>query len=107
MRRRPKDQNAKKIAHERIALLFERAAEFYPVDPDLSNRCVALARRIAMRQRARIPKALRTRFCRRCSAYLVPGSNARVRVQHGKVIVTCQVCGHQKRYPVVKEHRKK
>ncbi|MDD3620971.1 MAG: ribonuclease P [Methanofollis sp.] len=107
MRRRSKDQNAKKIAHERIALLFERAAEFYPADPELSNRCVALARRIAMRQRVRIPKEFGTRFCRRCSAYLVPGSNARVRVQHGKVIVTCRVCGRQKRYPVVKEHRKK
>ncbi|HDR46396.1 ribonuclease P protein component 4 [Methanofollis tationis] len=95
-----------RIAKERIERLFALAEEVSGTDPTRSKRYVALARRIGMRQRVRIPADLRFRFCRRCSAYLVPGASARVRVQHGKVIVTCLVCGHQKRYPVVKKHRK-
>lgn len=95
------------IAQERIERLFALAEEVSRTDPARSKRYVTLARRIGMRQRVRIPAHLRIRFCRRCSAYLVPGASARVRVQHGKVIVTCLACGHQKRYPVVKKHRKK
>lgn len=94
------------IAKERIERLFALAEDAFASDPLRSKRYVTLARRIGMRQRVRIPAHLRARFCRRCSAYLVPGASARVRVQHGKVIVTCLVCGHQKRYPVVKKHRK-
>ncbi|MDK2974773.1 MAG: ribonuclease protein subunit [Methanofollis sp.] len=97
--------DANGIAEERITRLFALADETFRTDPARSNRYVALARRIGMRQRVRIPAELRFRFCRRCLAYLVPGASARVRVQHGKVIVTCLVCGHQKRYPVVKKHR--
>jgi len=98
--------DANRIAEERIARLFALADEAFKTDPSRSKRYVALARRIGMRQRVRIPADLRFRFCRRCSGYLVPGASARVRVQHGKVIVTCLVCGHQKRYPVVNKHRK-
>jgi ribonuclease P protein subunit RPR2 len=101
-----RDANRKKIARERIEVLFNRAAEFFPEDPEHAGRCVELARRIAMRQRVRIPRALRRRYCRRCHAYLVPGVNMRVRVHNGRVVVTCMHCGHQMRYPVVRRNRR-
>ncbi|WP_366943717.1 ribonuclease P protein component 4 [Methanofollis sp.] len=106
MRWKSRTSGTKRIAEERIARLFALASETFGSEPAFANRYVALARQIAMRQRISIPRDLRHRFCRRCSSYLVPGANARVRVQRGKVIVTCLACGHQKRYPVVKRHRK-
>lgn len=90
--------HARKIARERIAILFARAREFFDEDPAVSHRCVALARRIAMRQRVRIDRSYRRQFCRFCHAFLVPGRNMRVRIHRGKVIVTCRECGRQMRY---------
>jgi ribonuclease P protein subunit RPR2 len=93
--------NRKKIAQERIAELFKKAEEFFTEDPSLSNRCVKRARIIAMRYRVRIPREMRMQYCRRCYSFLVPGVNMRVRIQRGKVIVTCTECGYQRRYQVV------
>jgi len=90
---------SRRLARERIGILFERAAEFYPENPEWSNRCVELARKIGMRHRVRIEPLLKRRFCRRCNSYLVPGSNARVRIHRGRVVVTCLNCGHRSRYP--------
>jgi ribonuclease P protein subunit RPR2 len=105
MGRRSQTPETKRLARERIALLFDRAREFFPEDPRASDRCVDLARRIAMRQRVRIPRELRRRFCRRCSAYFVPGSTLRVRVRHGTVVTTCLRCSAHRRYRMV-NHRK-
>jgi ribonuclease P protein subunit RPR2 len=104
MRRRSQTQETRRLARERIEILFERAREFFPENPALSDRCVDLARRIAMRQRVRIPRELRRRFCRTCFAYLVPGSTQRVRVRRGKVVTTCIRCNTHRRYRMVR-HR--
>ncbi|NYT06648.1 MAG: ribonuclease P [Methanomicrobiales archaeon] len=96
--------HTRKIARERIAILFARAREFFDEDPAVSRRCVALARRIAMRQRVRIDRVFRRQFCRHCHAFLVPGRNMRVRIHRGKVIVTCRECGRQMRYPLEERH---
>lgn len=91
---------SRRLARERIEILFVRAAEFYPENPAWSNRCVELARKIGMRHRIRIDRHLKRQFCRRCNTYLVPGSNARVRIHRGYVIITCLACGNRSRYPV-------
>jgi ribonuclease P protein subunit RPR2 len=95
---------SKKIAKERIAILFCRAGEFFPEDPLLSDRCVALARNISMRHRVRIGRLQRKQFCRHCYRFLVPGQNVRVRIARGKVVMTCLSCGRQMRIPVKKRH---
>jgi ribonuclease P protein subunit RPR2 len=100
MGRRSQTPETKRLARERIEILFDRAREFFPANPAVSDRCVDLARRIAMRQRVRIPRELRRRFCRRCSAYLVPGSTVRVRVRRGRVVTTCLRCSARRRYRV-------
>ncbi|MDV0443776.1 ribonuclease P protein component 4 [Methanorbis rubei] len=94
-----KGQSPKKIASERIEILFDQAY-LNRSNPALANRYVSLAREIAMRQRLRMPKQFRRSFCPVCHAYFVPGENFRVRVQHGKVICTCLVCGTVTRYPL-------
>ena len=105
MKERSKTPKTKKIARERIARLFELARGQFAEHPELSNRYVAIARKIAMRQRVRIDRELRRQFCRRCSSFLVPGKTSRVRVHGGMVVVTCLVCKSRRRYPVA-ERRK-
>ncbi|MDD1671437.1 MAG: ribonuclease P [Methanomicrobiales archaeon] len=104
MAQRTINAEAQKLARERIRILFQQAALRFHEDPGLSDRYVALARRIAMRHRLRIPRSLRRQFCRHCYSFLVAGTNARVRVHRGKVVVTCFQCRRQRRYPVVRHH---
>ena len=91
--------STEEIARERIERLRELAAAA-TVDghEERARRYVRRARRIAERNRLALPREF-TRFtCDRCDAYLRPGRNARVRLQDGHVVVTCD-CGHQDRYP--------
>ena len=81
-------RQTKRIAAERIGHLFETAERFYATDPARSDRCVAVARAIAMRQRLRLEREQRRAFCHACHAYLRFGANARVRVRDGHVTVS-------------------
>jgi ribonuclease P protein subunit RPR2 len=65
---------------------------------DRGRYYVRLARRVAERNRVRLPREFRRFTCDRCDAYLRPGRNARVRLQSGHVVVTCD-CGERTRYP--------
>jgi ribonuclease P protein subunit RPR2 len=94
----------RKIARERIDLLFRRAEEVVRVDPALSDRYVDLARRIAMKQRIRLDRELRRRFCHHCYRFLAPGVNMRVRIHRGKVVITCSHCKGRARYPLRRLH---
>ncbi|MFB6267799.1 MAG: ribonuclease P protein component 4 [Halodesulfurarchaeum sp.] len=87
------------IAAERIERLTQLAREAAKAgETERARTYVRLARRIAERHRLSLPRQL-TRFtCDRCDAYLVPGRNARYRLQDGHVVVTCD-CGGQSRYP--------
>lgn len=98
MVRRAGDAESQRLARERIGILFRQAEELFRRERSLANRCVELARKIAMKHRVRIPRELRRRFCRRCGAYLVPGVNARIRIHDGRVVVTCLACGSMRRF---------
>ncbi|HOX34290.1 MAG TPA: ribonuclease P protein component 4 [Methanoregulaceae archaeon] len=100
MRERSKTPLSRKIAKERIDRLFSQAQAVFASHPRLSDRYVEIARKIAMRQRVRISRVFRRKFCRRCSSYLVPGKTSRVRIRSGRVVVTCLVCKARRRYPV-------
>lgn len=104
MKERSKNPPAKDIARDRIGVLFERAKEAFREHPERSNRYVALALRIAMRQRVRIDREFRRRYCHHCHAFLVPGQNVRVRVHRGNVVVTCGICNRKTRYRVERPH---
>jgi ribonuclease P protein subunit RPR2 len=90
--------SAKKLARERIDILFREADAVFPEKPEQAHRYVALARRIAMRQRIRMDRDHRRRFCHQCYRFMVPGVNMRVRVHRGRVVVTCKYCSSRTRY---------
>jgi ribonuclease P protein subunit Rpp21 (EC 3.1.26.5) len=88
------------IAAERIERLGGLAREAVRVgEPDRAREYVRLARRIAERNRLRLPRRFRRFTCDRCDAYLVPGRNARVRLQEGSHVVIRCTCGATHRYP--------
>lgn len=100
MARRSTHPDTRRIARERIAILFTRARECFPSDPSLSDRYVSLARKISMKQRVRLERKFRRQFCHHCKRFLVPGVNMRVRVTRGRVVITCLSCKKQMRFPV-------
>jgi len=85
MKERSRNPVTKKIARERIEILFGQAKDAFGIHPERSNRYVDLARKIAMRQRIRIDREFRRQFCHHCYTFLVPGKNMRVRVHRGTV----------------------
>lgn len=89
----------KQIAAERIdrlAVLAREAAS--EGEYELAREYVRLARRVAERHRLSLPLPFARAICDGCDAYMRPGRNARVRVQRGRVIYTCD-CGEISRYP--------
>jgi ribonuclease P protein subunit RPR2 len=104
MKERSKNPATKMVAKERIRVLFTQALLAFHEHPERSNRYVALARRIAMRQRVRIDHEFRRQYCHHCYAFLVPGQNMRVRVHRGNVVVTCGICNKKMRYRLVRPH---
>ena len=73
MKERSRNPATKKIAGERIEVLFEQARREFRAHPERSNRYVDIARRIAMRQRIRLGRELRRQYCHHCYSFLVPG----------------------------------
>jgi ribonuclease P protein subunit RPR2 len=93
------------IADERIDRLADLAKQAAKADEDERARTyVRRARRIAERNRLRLPREFKRFTCDACDRYLVPGKNARFRTQDGYVVVTCD-CGAQSRYPYEKSNR--
>ena len=91
-----------KIPLERIRILLRQAEETHTTDPQLAQRYVDLATKIAMRTRTHLPAELRRRICRNCNTILIPGANSRTRIRQRRehhVTITCLQCGHITRIP--------
>ena len=105
-RRRPKW--VYRIVRERIEILMNLAKEFTAKgEIELARAYVKLAKRLAMKYNYKIPKRYKRFMCKRCHAYLIPGKTCRVRINRGKVTITCTLCGFTMRYPYIKEKASK
>jgi len=107
MKKKYQDKNSKfrRIAEERIAILFDQAKNMFSFDPRLSDRYVFLARKIAMKFKVKLPAELKRRFCKHCHSYFMPGKNCRIRTHEGKVVYYCMNCKHFMRFPYLKEQK--
>ena len=93
----------KQIARQRVHVLFQQAKSTYRANPQLAQRYVETARKIAMSARMRLPAAFKRQICKNCNAFLVPGESSRVRIKPRRephVVITCLKCGHQTRIPL-------
>ena len=99
----------RRIALQRIHVLFRLARDTIHEDPPLAQRYVKVARKIAMATRLRLPKEYRRLICRHCKGFILPGVNCRVRIQQRRephMVVTCFNCGKHSRIPL-KSRKKK
>ena len=95
----------RRIARERMEILFEKAIKIHEKEPELAMRYVQIARRIGMKARVRIPRKYRRLVCRGCKQFVYPGCTLRVRVKPGgqpHITYTCLRCGHITRIPIKK-----
>jgi len=98
----------KRIALQRIEILFRLASEAIYERPDLAQRYIEIARRIAMRTRIHLPPQHRLHVCKHCKRFIMPGINSRVRIQPRRephVVVTCLHCGGYMRIPLREKER--
>jgi ribonuclease P protein subunit RPR2 len=92
-----------KIAKKRIHNLFNLAKKVIHENPDLAQRYVQIARKIAMKTRTKIPKEYRSLICKKCKSFILPGINCRIRIQQNRephMVITCLSCGGHSRIPL-------
>ena len=85
------------LARQRVELLMESALKWARKDLNLAKKQAALARKMAMKYRIRLPFKYRMLFCKGCKTFIVPGINARVRISgssYRALTITCLECGH-------------
>jgi len=95
----------KVIAKERVKTLLTLAEKSFHKNPERSNRYVELARKVAMKARARIPSELKSKFCKHCYTFLQPGVNCRVRTKNNKVVYYCLNCKNYMKFPFLREKK--
>lgn len=91
----------KKIALERIEILFNEAKKAMKFKrTDLAKRYVEIARKIGMRCNVKIPSEYKTKFCKKCNAYLIPNKNCKIRINSKKhlIRIICLECGNIKNF---------
>jgi len=98
--KRPDKQQQKKIAKERIEILFEKAEDVFQKNPERANRYVDLARKISMKVNLRMPRKFKRKYCSHCYTFLRTGVNARIRTRDKKLIIYCQKCKKYTRLPL-------
>ncbi len=89
----------RKIAMERIKILFKMMDYMKDVDYELARRYVELARKISMKYRIKLPKKFKLKFCKKC-LYPYKDGRFRVRISKSRVVITCLNCGHLRRIPI-------
>jgi ribonuclease P protein subunit RPR2 len=96
----------KRIALERVERLFELAEQMLHEDANLSQRYVELARKIAMRERVKMPKEFKRMVCKHCKKFIYPNISCRVRIRPRRephVVITCLFCNGKMRIPISKD----
>jgi ribonuclease P protein subunit RPR2 len=95
--------STKQITLQRIHTLFSLAKEVIHENPELAQRYIQIARKIAMRTRMRLPKEYRSLVCRKCKRFILPGVNCRIRIQQRRephMVITCLHCDGHSRIPL-------
>jgi len=101
-RHKKKPLQERRLALDRIEQLFREAEKVFKENPELSNRYVEHARKIAMKSKVRIRSELKKRFCKHCYSYIKPGINCRVRLTKKHLTYYCLGCKRLMRFPYKK-----
>ena len=85
----------RKVAAERIDILYEAAVKAFPTDPELAKSYIRLLGEIGRHYKVRIDKEMAAHICKKCAAPLVEGLNLDVRViaREKRRLYRCRECG--------------
>lgn len=85
----------RKIAAERIEILYGAAVRAFPKDEELSKGYIKTLEEIGRHYKVRIPKEVAAHICKNCALPLVEGQNLEIRVIAGEKrrIYRCKTCG--------------
>ena len=97
--------HSRKITLERIKSLFEQAKDKFNSNPNLSNKYVKMARKLAMKINLRIPSELKRQYCKHCYSYLKPGVNLRIRNNKSRIVYYCLNCKKYTRFEIKNKKR--
>lgn len=95
-------EKQKKIAKERIEILFEKATDVFTTNTERADRYIDIARRIAMKSNLRLSREQQKHFCKHCYSFLKSGVNSTTRIRQGRIITYCKVCKKYTRIPIKK-----
>ncbi len=93
----------KKLALQRIRALFKLAQDVVHEDEELAQNYVAIARKVSMAARTRVPREYQRQICKNCKKFILPGVNCRVRIQQRRephIVITCGYCDRHMRFPI-------
>ncbi|HEY0196738.1 MAG TPA: ribonuclease P protein component 4 [Methanobacterium sp.] len=96
-----------KIAEERVDILFHRAQEELPHNPERSHRHVQMACDIAQKYNLKIQPTWNRRYCKNCHKFLQPGVNSQIRLKNSSIEIKCLECGQIRRIPYIKEKKER
>ncbi len=92
-------KKARKIAWERIQILFNLAMEEgRKGNLSRASRYVEHILNLSRKYNVRLPREMKRYICKNCRAVLIPGKTAQVRLKKKKVVIKCLNCGAYKRY---------
>lgn len=91
----------RRIAKERINILFKLAKKEFKKYPDRARRYIQLLRKIGLRYNIRLPKEMKRSFCKNCNSLLIPGISSEIRLNKKTktVNIKCKKCNKIYRYP--------
>ena len=92
-------KKARRIAWERIQLLFNLALEEVKKGNVIrANRYMEHILKLSRKYNIRLPREMKMYICKKCHSFLIPGRNSQVRLKKGKIVIKCLKCGSYKRY---------
>ena len=92
-----KNEKMQAIAVERIYRLFELAEQELEKNPDRSKRYISIAREIGKKHTIRFPKELKSKFCKKCSAFLKEGKNSEISIKGEITSIKCLECNSERK----------
>ena len=92
MRNLKQKDKEKEIAINHVHAMFLEAEKQASQNIELSNKLIDSSLQILMKFRLRIPSVYKTKFCKNCKTFFIPGVNCRVRTHKCKIIYHCFKC---------------
>ena len=85
---------------DEVIELIKNAKALLKKDKRKSTLFVKKARRLAMRHKIKLPRAIKRQFCKHCYSYLMPGENCRIRTRNKTLVYYCLDCRKYMRFPL-------